>query len=109
MGHSSSTGSAPQRRRRGKIANLASVEYSVAYRHLEFNQRVVELYEAQSTAKHMLPVELHLIRLGDIAMATNRFEYYLDFGERIKTRSAALQTFIVQLAGKAAICRPLEV
>lgn len=27
------------------------------------------------------------------------FEYYLDFGDRIKGRSAALQTFVVQLAG----------
>jgi len=27
------------------------------------------------------------------------FEYYLDFGDRIKGRSAAVQTFVVQLAG----------
>jgi hypothetical protein len=33
-------------------------------------------------------------------MCTNRFEYYLDFGMRIKARSKALQTFVVQLAGE---------
>ncbi len=27
------------------------------------------------------------------------FEYYLDFGDRVKGRSEALQTFMVQLAG----------
>lgn len=30
---------------------------------------------------------------------TNPFEFYLDYGLRIKARSPAVQTFIVQLAG----------
>jgi len=46
-----------------------------------------------------MPVEIHVIRLGDMAIATNRFELYLDFGIRIKARSKAVQTFVVQLAG----------
>ncbi len=46
-----------------------------------------------------LPVDVNVIRLGDIAFVTAPFEYYLDFGDRIKGRSPALQTFIVQLAG----------
>ena len=45
------------------------------------------------------PAELHVIRLGEIALATNPFEYYLDFGIYIKARSPAMQTFVVQLAG----------
>ena len=45
------------------------------------------------------PAELHVIRLGEIALATNPFEYYLDFGVYIKARSPATQTFLVQLAG----------
>jgi hypothetical protein len=44
-------------------------------------------------------VELHFIRLGEVAFATNPFEYYLDFGIYIKCRSKAIQTFLVQLAG----------
>jgi hypothetical protein len=32
-------------------------------------------------------------------MATNPFEMYLDYGTRIKARSPATQTFVVQLAG----------
>ena len=31
------------------------------------------------------------------SFVTTPFEYYLDFGDRIKGRSAALQTFVVQL------------
>jgi hypothetical protein len=46
-----------------------------------------------------LPVEIHVVRLGDIVIATNPFELYLDYGIRIKGRSPAVQTFIVQLTG----------
>jgi len=46
-----------------------------------------------------LPVEVHALRLGDVAMVTNPFELFLDYGVRIKGRSQAVQTFVVQLAG----------
>jgi len=39
-----------------------------------------------------------VIRLGDIAIATNPFELYTDYGIQIKARSPAVQTFVVQLA-----------
>ena len=42
-------------------------------------------------------IETHIIRFGDIAISTNPFELFLDFGNRIKARSEAEQTFIVQL------------
>lgn len=35
--------------------------------------------------------------MGDIAIATDTMELFLDFGNRIKARSYAEQTFIVQL------------
>lgn len=44
-------------------------------------------------------MELHVLRLGDVAIATNEFEYYTEFGLQIKARSNALQTFVVQLCG----------
>jgi hypothetical protein len=42
---------------------------------------------------------MNILRLGDIAFVTAPFEYYLDFGDRIKGRCNPLQTFVVQLAG----------
>lgn len=48
--------------------------------------------------KEIFTIETHIIRFGDVAFSTNPFELFLDFGNRIKTRSNALQTFIVQLA-----------
>ncbi len=64
---------------------------------------VLRLYEQQQTDP-LYRVETHYLRLGEIAMATNPFELFLDFGLRMKARSRAVQTFVVQLTsggGKA--------
>ena len=44
------------------------------------------------------PAEFHVIRLGDIAIATNPFELFVDYGLLIKARSKAVLTFLVQLS-----------
>ena len=44
------------------------------------------------------PAEFHVIRLGDIAMATNPFELFMDYGVAMKARSKAVLTFLVQLS-----------
>ena len=44
-----------------------------------------------------LKTEVHVVRIGDVAFATNRFELFLDFMHRIQGRSPFMQTFIVQL------------
>lgn len=59
--------------------------------------RRFELQEKLDT----LTTEVHIIRLGSIVFATNPFELFLDFGNQIKARSSAEQTFIVQLANGA--------
>jgi hypothetical protein len=43
-------------------------------------------------------MELHALRLGEVAIVTNPFELFLDYGIRMQTRSRALQTFVIQLA-----------
>ncbi len=50
------------------------------------------------TTDPITPIEFHVIRLGDIALATNPFELYLDYGIRIKARSPAALTLLVQLS-----------
>ncbi len=45
--------------------------------------------------------EVHVIRLGNIAFATNPFEPFVNYGNQIKARSKAEQTFLVQLANGA--------
>ena len=48
--------------------------------------------------KDIVPVEVHIARFGNIAIATNPFELFLDFGNQIRARSRARQTFLIQLA-----------
>ncbi len=58
-------------------------------------QQKVSREELQNTT---LPVPVHIMRIGDMAMATSPFELYLDYGQQIKARSKAVQTFNVELA-----------
>ncbi len=44
-------------------------------------------------------MELHVLRLGDVAITTSPFELFVDYGVQIEARSPALQTFQIQLTG----------
>ena len=49
-----------------------------------------------------LDIEVHVIRLDDVAVCSNPFELYLDYGLRIEARSKAVLTLTSQLtAGRA--------
>lgn len=72
-----------------------------------WQQQVVDRYERQSKEPYYT-MELHAIRLGDAAICTNPFELYTEYGVRIKARSQALQTFVVQLASASGGYLPTE-
>ncbi len=59
---------------------------------------VVDRYEAQQKGAVVNSVEMHVLRLGDVAIATNPYELYLDYGVQIQGRSPAQQTILIQLA-----------
>jgi len=60
-------------------------------------KNIVARYEMQGR-QSVCEAEVHTLRLGGIAVATNPFELYVDYGLRLKARSPAEQTFVVQLA-----------
>ncbi|GAA5219406.1 hypothetical protein [Membranihabitans marinus] len=61
---------------------------------------IVKRFEYQKTNHYpQYNTEIHVIRLGDIAICTNQFELFTDYGIQIQARSKALQTLVVQLAG----------
>lgn len=67
----------------------ASIKYRVAARRYELKKRG-EPYT----------MEMHVIKLGNIAFASNQFELYMDYQHRIQARSPFEQTFIVQLSAQ---------
>ncbi len=72
-------------------------DISNVYWHLARAVRFIDRYELQHTDPKM-SVPIHVIRIGDLAIATNPFELYLDYGMQIRARSKAVQTLTVQLA-----------
>ena len=74
------------------------VDISIAYRRMNWHQGVVERYEMERR-EPKISAEITTVRIGDLAIATNPFELYLDFAMRIRARSPATQTLTVQLVG----------
>ena len=56
--------------------------------------------ERQRNGKVTTDAEVHVLRLGDLAIATNPFELFLDYGVQIKSRSPAVLTLTGQLAAE---------
>ena len=69
--------------------------------YLGRNKSLIDRHERQEKDP-FYRMELHVVRFGDIAIVTNPFELFVDYGIRIKARSKALQTFVIQLACSAA-------
>lgn len=70
------------------------------YHKMLWYQATVDRFERQKTEPNpILETELHIIRIGDAVVCTNQFELFTDYGIRIKGRSKAEQTFVVQLVG----------
>jgi len=79
-------------------ADPKAAEQQLAY--MTWNRDIVNRYEKQKANPHPeLDCEVHVLRLGNVAICTNPFELFVDYGIRIQARSNALQTFIIQLAG----------
>jgi hypothetical protein len=77
--------------------------------NIEWNPQFDQVTEHVPLTKSdgsVLPVEVYVLRLGEMAFATNPFELYTDFGVRIQERSEAIQTFVVQLAGSGNYVAP---
>ena len=87
-------------RAKGLYDPLAAKEKLVGpdYWNMNFYKLTIDRYEAQQKADPLYPTEMHVLRLGDVAVATNPFELFLDYGVQIRARSPAPQTVLIQLA-----------
>lgn len=66
--------------------------------HKNWFKKTIARYEAQKAGDPRHAIELHTLRLGDVAIATNPFELFLDYAMQIQGRSPAGQTVLIQLA-----------
>ena len=64
----------------------------------EINKAIVQRGKDQRERPD-LTFEMHVCRIGDVAFATCPFELYLAYGQSIKARSRAKQTFVVEQCG----------
>ena len=46
----------------------------------------------------LYPIEVHVLKVGDVAFATNPYELFLNYGNQMRARSLAKQTFLIQLS-----------
>jgi hypothetical protein len=70
------------------------------HRRMKWYQATVDRFEEAKTEPNpILEMELHVVRIGGAVICTNQFELFTDFGIRMKGRSKAEQTFVVQLVG----------
>ena len=74
-----------------KNNNGDSVKSTILSRYMG----TIKRYEADADYH---PTEIHTVRIGDVAFASNPFELYVDYQHRIQGRSPFTETFIVQLA-----------
>ena len=68
------------------------------YAVMDVDKAVLARAKEQDTVKEYT-FEMHVTRIGDVAFVTCPFELYLMYGQVIKARSAAVQTFIVEKCG----------
>lgn len=61
-------------------------------------QRTIDRFQTQDK-EPTFTVEVHVLRIGDIAIATNPFELFHDYGTQMKAHSKAEQTFVIELTG----------
>ena len=90
-----------------RIESDPKVDGKAKHGLITWHRRIVARFEEQGEHP-VLPVELHVVRVGDTVFATNPFELFLDYGHRIRARSPAVQTLCVQLAAGSEWYLPTE-
>ena len=81
-------------------ATVSPEEYRHAVSYYESiqdrNGKALARYNEQKT-QHTLDCPIHVVKVGEVAFATNPYELYQDYMHRIQARSPFIQTFVVQL------------
>ncbi|MFO7936674.1 MAG: hypothetical protein R6V06_03605 [Kiritimatiellia bacterium] len=71
---------------------------SYAEGRMRWFKRTIDLYKKQQKSDMVNRIEIHVLRLDEVAVATNPFELFQDYAMRIHARSPAQQTVLIQLS-----------
>ena len=74
---------------------------------LQVHSGVITRYRLQQE-NHIVTYRINVLKFGDVAICTNPFELFLDYGNRIRALSKAKQTIIIQLCNGTAGYLPTE-
>lgn len=77
----------------------------VQLRRYRYYHDVVARYQSQDE-NPSYGMELHVLRIGDVAIATNPFELFTQYGIQMQARGKAEQTFVIQLCNGRGIYLP---
>ncbi|MGI9244538.1 MAG: 3-keto-disaccharide hydrolase [Verrucomicrobiales bacterium] len=83
-----------------RLADDPSAAVSLA-RPISWRTQTIERQSDFANGDGTYPSEIHVLRIGDVAIATNQFELFTEYGLRILGRSDAHMTCVVQLVGPA--------
>ncbi len=64
---------------------------------MQIHAGTVARYDLQQNTD-LFTIKVHVLKVGDVAFATNPFELFLNYGNQIRARSLAKQTFLCQLS-----------
>ncbi len=88
---------------RNRLSALPSPDYI----HWRVQRTMAARHERQKLDP-FYSCEIHVLRLDELALATNPFELFTDYSLRIKSRSPATQTAVVQLTADCPAYLPTE-
>lgn len=74
---------------------------------LHIDAGIMERFNVQQT-QYTYKTDIVVARVGDVAFASSPFELFLDYGNKIRARSYAAQTFLIQLANGSGGYLPTE-
>ena len=103
------TGEGLRERIAEQISNAVTEILPTMKENIEWNPQFTQVTEHVPLTKSdgsVLPVEVYVLRLGDMAFATNPFDLVDAPRARAQERSEAVQTFVVQLAGSGNYVAP---
>jgi hypothetical protein len=93
------------RGRRDSLAGELKAEPERAHalaRPISWRSQLLKRQETMSKREnHAYDSEIHVLRIGEVAICTNQFELYTEYGLRMLARSDAHMTCVVQLTGPA--------